>query len=102
MIVKLKTKVKKLAITQIILGALIIGSAVYWIGWLSDGYHILEGTTPDGETIRTFPLLAPNPPMYIWSLLQPSLGLAVLGCGIVQLFRTRSEKLAIVQMAKGE
>ncbi len=39
---------KKLAVIQIILGVLIIGSLVYWVGWLSGGYHIREGITPDG------------------------------------------------------
>ncbi len=92
---------KKLAIAQIILGALIIGSVIYWLGWLSDGYHILEGTTPNGHTIHTLPLLAPNPPMDVWTLLQPSLGLAVLGCGIAQLFRIRNENLAIAQIVLG-
>ena len=92
---------KKLASTQIILGALVVGSLIYWMGWLSDGYHILEWIAPDGTHIRTMPLLAPNPPLYAWQIVHPVLGLAVLGCGIAQLFRTGSGKLAITQVILG-
>lgn len=93
--------VKKLAIAQIILGALVVGSLIYWMGWLSSGYHIREGIAPDGTRVRTMPLLAPNPPLYAWQIVHPMLGLAVLGCGIAQFFKSMGRRLAIAQVVLG-
>ena len=92
---------KKLAIAQIILGALVVGSMIYWMGWLSSGYHIWEGITPDGTTIRSLPLIVPNPALNVWSILYPVLGLAVLGCGIAQYIRTGSKRLTVAQIVLG-
>ncbi|MFH1146922.1 MAG: hypothetical protein V1736_04370 [Pseudomonadota bacterium] len=92
---------RKLAIVQIILGALIVGFLVYWMGSLSDGYHIWEGIAPDGNRIRIMPMLRPNPALNAWTILYPVLGLSVLGCGIAQYFKTGSRKLAIAQIALG-
>lgn len=91
----------KLAIIQIILGALVVGSLIYWMGWLSSGYHIREGIAPDGTIIRSFPLLIPNPALDVWSIHYPALGLADLGCGIAQYFRTGRKRLAVAQTVLG-
>ena len=92
---------KKLAIVQIILGALVVGSLIYWIGWISSGYHTREGIIPDGYIVRELPLLAPNPALDVWSILYPALGLAVLGCGIAQYFGTGGKRLAVAQIVLG-
>ncbi len=92
---------KKLAVVQIILGGLIIGSLIYWEGRLSPGYHNLEGTAPDGMRIFIMPMLRMNPGLIAWELLYPALGLAVLGCGIARYFKTRSIRLAVAQIALG-
>jgi hypothetical protein len=95
------TKMKKLAIAQIILGLLIIGSLIYWGDCLVSGYHIREGIAPDGTIIRSSPLLKPNPALDIWSILYPTLGLAVLGCGIAQYFGKGGKYLAVIQIVLG-
>ena len=92
---------KRLALTQIVLGALVVGSLIYWMGWLSSGYHIREGIAPDGTTIRSLPLLIPNPALHVWSILYPALGLTILGCGIAQYFRTGRKRLAVAQIVLG-
>ncbi len=92
---------KKLAVVQIILGALIVGSLIYWEGWLSSGYHNLEGTAPDGMGIFIMPMLRLNPGLIAWELLYPALGLAVLGCGIARYFKTGSMRLAVAQIGLG-
>jgi len=93
--------VKKLAIVQIILGALVVGSFIYWGDWISSGYHTREGIVPDGYIVRELPLLAPNPALDAWSILYPVLGLAVLGCGIAQYLRTGGKRLAAAQIVLG-
>lgn len=92
---------RKLAVVQIILGLLIIGSLIYWEGWLSNGYHNLEGTAPDGMVIIVSPMLRLNPGLIVWELLYPALGLTVLGCGIARYFKTGSIRLAVAQIALG-
>ncbi len=92
---------KKLATVQIILGALVVGSLIYWIGWISSGYHIREAILPDGYTVRELGLLPLNPSLYVWSMLYPALGLAVLGCGIAQYFGTSGKRLSVAQIVLG-
>ena len=92
---------KKLAIVQIILGALIVGSLIYWIGWISSGYHIWEATLPDGYIVRESGFPASNPALHVWSILYLALGLAILGCGIAQYFGTGEKRLAAAQIALG-
>ncbi len=92
---------KKLAVVQIILGLLIIGSLIYWEGELSGGYHELEGTAPDGMGITIMHTLRMNPGLIVWELLYPALGMAVLGCGIAQYSKTRSMRLAVAQITLG-
>lgn len=91
---------KKLAIVQIILGALVVGSLIYWIGWISSGYHIREAILPD-YIVHELGFPARNPALNVWSILYPALGLAVLGCGIAQYFRTGRKRLAAAQIVLG-
>ena len=42
---------KKLAIMQIVLGILVVGSLIYWGGWVSTGYHDLIVVDDDGNII---------------------------------------------------
>jgi len=92
---------KKLAIIQIILGILIVLSMIYWVSWLSNGYHVREGLTPDGTTIISNSLIMQNRALDVWSMLYPALGLAILGCGTAQCFRPGSKYLVIGQIVLG-
>ncbi len=81
---------KKLAIAQIVLGILVVGSLIYWMGWLSTGYHIREGTIPGSDTvIHSMGLVAPNPLLDAWTVVYLMLGLSVFGCGIAQFVKAR-------------
>ena len=83
---------KKLAIAQIVLGILVVGSLFAWMVWLSTGYHQYEGIVPGSDTvIRILGLLKPNPLMDAWMVVYLVLGLAVLGCGIAQFVRAKRQ-----------
>ena len=83
---------KKLAIAQISLGLLTIGSLVYWTGWLSTGYVYYQGTIPGSYTVLNSTGILPyNPLVDVWTIVYLVLGLAVLGCGIVQYIRVRDK-----------
>ncbi len=86
---------KKLALTQIILGILVVGSLVFWIGWVQTGYHDAFGADPDGNIrFRILGLLKPNPLMGVWAVIYFMLGLSVLGSGIAQFLKGRRSKTA--------
>jgi len=104
---------KKLAIAQIVLGMLVVGSLIFWAGWVSTGYLYAEGTIP-GTDIHTGVFENPGrvPLLEIWPLIYFSLGLVVLGCGIAQYLTARRQaggiggqawgiSLAITQIALG-
>ena len=80
----------KLAITQIILGMLVVGSLVFWMGWVQTGYHDAFGVDPDGNIrIRILGLTKQNPLEPVWIVVYFMLGLSVFGCGIGQLAKAR-------------
>ena len=82
----------KLAINQIILGILVVGSLIYWMGWLSTGYFYSVGTDADGNIIlHILGLHKPNPFMEVWAVAYLMLGLSVLGCGIFQYFKAKRQ-----------
>ncbi len=86
---------KKLAIIQIILGILVVGSLIYWGAWVSTGYHNSVGTDPDGNIIHVLGLHKPNPLMNAWAIAYCMLGLSVLGCGIAQYIKARRQTRSI-------
>ena len=81
----------KLAIAQIVLGILVVGSLIYWGEWLSTGYYNSVGTDPDGNIIRVLGLHKPNPLMAVWTVVYLMLSLAVPGCGIAQFVKARRQ-----------
>ena len=82
----------KLAITQVILGVLVVGSIFAWMVWISTGYHIREGIIPGSDTvIRSIGLIKPNPLLGVWAVVYLILGLSVFGCGIAQYFKARQQ-----------
>ncbi len=86
---------KKLAIAQIILGILVVGSLVFWIGWVQTGYHDAFGVDPDGNIrIRILGLVASRPLIGVWAVIYFMLGSSVLGLGIAQYFKARRSKIA--------
>ncbi len=81
---------KKLAIAQIALGILVVGSLVFWMGWVQTGYHDAFGVDPDGNIrIRILGLVAPRPLIGVWAVIYFMLGLSVFGCGTAQLVKAR-------------
>ncbi len=81
----------KLAITQIVLGVLIIGSLVWFIGWVEWDYHpvtrLIEGVEVE---IRPWPGWTMR--MISWKAVSFVLGLSVLGLGIAQFVKERGLK----------
>ncbi len=83
----------KLAIAQIVLGILVVGSLFAWMVWISLGYHIREGIIPGSDTvIRSIGLIKPNPLLDVWAVVYPILGLSVFGCGIAQFVKVKGLK----------
>lgn len=87
---------KKLAIAQIVLGLLVVGSFFAFINWVFDGYYVYEGTIPDSDVgVRV--LLNPNPAIpnlvKIWQFVYLGLGVVVIGCGIAQFIKLIREEI---------
>ncbi|MFC1864381.1 hypothetical protein ACFLYG_00945 [Chloroflexota bacterium] len=83
---------RKLSVTQIVLGIFVVGSLFAWMVWISPGYHIREGIIPGSDTvIRSIGLIKPNPLLGVWAVVYPILGLSVFGCGIAQYFKARQQ-----------
>ena len=81
----------RLAITQVVLGAFIVGSLAWFIGWVELGYgpytKLVEGV---GE-VEVYSLPGWYAKMVSWKVVSFILGLAVLGCGTAQLAKARGE-----------
>ncbi len=93
---------KKLAIAQIVLGILVVGSLVFWMGWVEPGYHDAFGVDPDGNIrIRILGLVAPNPLVDAWAVIYLVLGLSVLGCGIAQYLNAGHQTVGIGRQTWG-
>ncbi len=73
----------KLAITQIVLGALIVSSLVWFIGWVEWDYGSLT-ILREGIEVEMLPLPGWMVRMISWKVVSFVLGLAVLGTGITQ------------------
>jgi len=93
---------KKLAIAQMVLGMLVIGSLIFWAVWVSTGYLYAEGTVPGTDTvIGVFGNPGRVPLLEIWPLIYVSLGLVVLGCGLAQYLTARRQAGGIGRQAWG-
>ena len=76
---------KKLAIAQIVLGILVVGSLIFWAGWVSTGYLYAEGTVPGTDThVIVFGNPGHVPLLEAWPFIYFSLGILVFGCGIAK------------------
>lgn len=86
----LKIDMRKLAVAQIVLGLLVIGSFFAFGDWISNGYHVYEGTIP-GSDINVRMHLNPGRAtiLEIWQFIYLALGLLVVGCGIAQFVKAR-------------
>ena len=94
---------KKLALTQIVPGALVVGSLVYWMGWLSTGYLYAEGTVP-GTDIHVGVHSQPGRATLFfetWPFIYFSLGIVVFGFGIAQYLNARRQAVGIGRTAWG-
>ena len=81
----------KLAVTQIVLGALIVGSLVWFIGWVEwdyGSYTILR----EGIEVEMLHLPGWMVRMISWKAASFVLGLGVLGCGMAQFVKARGLK----------
>jgi len=81
----------KLAITQIVLGVLIISSLVWFIGWVEPDYGSFTKLIEDVE-VEFHPLSGWIIRMISWKAASFVLGLSVLGCGIAQFVKVRGLK----------
>ena len=81
----------RLAIAQIVLGVLIVGSLVWFIGWVEWGYGswtILR----EGIEVEMLPLPGWMVRMISWKVASFVVGLGVIGLGIAQLVKARRSK----------
>jgi len=94
---------KRLAIAQIVLGMLVVGSLIFWAGWVSTGYLYAEGTLPGTDThvIGVFGNPGRVPLLEIWLLVYLFLGIVVFGFGIAQYLNTRRQAVGIGRQAWG-
>ncbi len=81
----------KLAITQIVLGALIIGSLVWFIGWVEPDYGSVTRLI-EGVKVEIRPLPGWIARLISWKAASFVLGLSVLGLGIAQFVKARGLK----------
>jgi len=81
----------RLAITQIILGAVIVSSLVWYIGWVELDYGLYTKLVEDVREVEIRPLPGWIMRLIFWKVVSFILGLAVLGCGTVQLVKARGE-----------
>ena len=81
----------RLAIAQIVLGVLIVGSLVWFIGWVEWEYGSYTKLDKDVEVV-IHPLPGWIIRMISWKVASFLLGLSVLGCGIAQFIKARGLK----------
>ena len=84
---------KKLAIAQIILGVLVVGSVIYWMGWLSTGYLYAEGAVPGTDILWGVHSNPGRATLFFetWPFIYFSLGVVVFGFGIAQYLNARRQ-----------
>ena len=80
----------RLAITQITLGVLIIGSLVWFIGWVEPDYGSFT-ILREGIEVEMLPLPGWIVRMISWKAASFVLGLSVLGCGIAQFVKVKRD-----------
>ena len=82
----------KLAITQIVLGIFVIGLLVLYIGWVEPDYgpinKLFEGIEVELDHPTGWTTL-----LMTWKVSSLVLGVAVLGCGIVQYLQARGQAM---------
>jgi hypothetical protein len=76
----------KLAIAQIVLGVLIVGSLVWFIGWVEWDYGSFTKLIK-GVEVEFHPLPGWMTRLISWKVASFVLGLSVLGCGIAQYLK---------------
>ncbi len=97
---------KRLAIIQMTLGALIITSLFLFIEYVIPGYYYELMIDFNGNVIgRIFGLHKPNVLLDVWSFIYPTLGLAVFSFGVAQYLQARHKTintvLTIIQVTLG-
>ncbi|MFC1864380.1 hypothetical protein ACFLYG_00940 [Chloroflexota bacterium] len=81
----------KLTITQIVLGVLIIGSLVWFIGWVEWDYGSFT-ILREGIEVEMLPVPGWIVRMISWKAVSFMLGLSVLGCGMAQFVKVKGLK----------
>ena len=85
---------KKLAVTQMVLGALAVASLVGFVIWVEPHfYHVLIPPV-EGSDIGYGMFFNPgrNISMRTWQTVYLALGISVIGCGVVQYRKARRLK----------
>ena len=78
----------RFAITQIVLGVVIVGSLVWFMGWVELDYGSYTKLYKDVEVV-IHPLPGWIMRLISWKVVSFVLGLAVLGCGTAQFIKAR-------------
>jgi hypothetical protein len=78
----------KLAVTQIVLGIIIIGLMVWYIGWVEPETASFIRDI-EGYDVELLPLSAWATGVIVWKAVSFLLGLAILACGVVQYKQAR-------------
>ena len=83
---------KRIAIAQVVLGVLIIGSFFAFMQGVYRGYNTLEGTFPGTDNVVRV-LMNPGQATLIgaWQFVYLAVGLVVTGCGIALFIKTQRE-----------
>ena len=85
---------KKLAIAQMVLGLLIIGSLLAFVIWIEPGFYHVELLNKEGIPIgAVFFNPGRNIRMRAFETVYLVLGLSVLGCGIAQFVKSKKEPI---------
>ncbi|UCH43707.1 MAG: hypothetical protein JSW16_03995 [Dehalococcoidales bacterium] len=85
---------RRLAVVQVVLGALIIGALVWFIGWVEYDYgsftEIVDNPAGGGTVeVEMNPVPGWVIKMVTWKAAGFVLGISVLGCGLAQWVRAR-------------
>ena len=85
---------KKLAIAQVVLGVLIIGALVWFIGWVEYDYgsftERIDNPAGGGTVeVEMHPVSGWVVQMISWKAVGFMLGLSIIGCGLAQWVRAR-------------
>lgn len=86
----MEINLRRLAIAQIVLGVLVVGSFFAFVNWVAHGYYVYQGMVPGSDIIVRMHVNPGQATIFeTWQLVYLALGLVVIICGIAQLVKAR-------------